>query len=183
MVRGVKSPAALALAALALEIGISGKRVKHLVDTYEFMVKNDEEDVNRWSYYDEYLRSNKIRRAREKFPELDRVIVKKIRSEEITRAMDLRDQLPVICSSPKILNKFVSGKLDFPESYESAVESGGDRTDLKTVKKFREWITRPTVEEHMSEYDGKVRSALVYELSKVESKVRNLVKKLDHHSA
>jgi hypothetical protein len=166
--------------ALALEIGISLKKVKHLVETYQFMVENNEEDINRWSYYDEYLRSNKIRKAREKFPELDKLVVKKIRSEEIERAMDLREQLPVICANGRVLNKFVSGKTDFQGAFDSAVESGGDRTHLKTVKKFREWVTRPEVESHLSDYEGKVRAALVYELNKIEARVRHVAKKLEH---
>jgi hypothetical protein len=41
---------------------------------------------------------------------------KKVRNEEIERAMNLRDQLPVICSAPKVLAKFVSEALDFSEA-------------------------------------------------------------------
>jgi hypothetical protein len=55
------------LKALALEIGISATRVKHLVATYQFMVDNDEDNINRWSYYDEYLKSNKIKKARARY--------------------------------------------------------------------------------------------------------------------
>jgi hypothetical protein len=51
------------IGALALEIGIS---VKHLVNTYQSMIDHGEDGVNRWSYYDEYLKSKKIRGAREK---------------------------------------------------------------------------------------------------------------------
>jgi hypothetical protein len=167
------------LKVLALEIGISAKRVRHLVETYQFMVENNEDDINRWSYYDEYLRSNKIKKARNKFPQLDKLIVRKIRSEEIERAVDLRDQMPIICGAGKVLSKFVSGKVEFHEAYEAAVESGGDRRHLKTVKNFRGWITRPAVEQHLAEYEGKVRSALVYELSKIEARVRNLVRKFE----
>ena len=167
------------LKVLALEIAISTKRVKHLVDTYEFMVENNEEDVNSWSYYDEYLKSKKIQKAREKFPELDRLIVEKIRSGEIERAMDLRDQLPVICAAGKVLNKFVAGKKDFHEAFEEAADSGGDKTHLKRVKNFRQWITRPEVEEQVAKYEGKARSVLLYELSKIEGRARKMVKKLE----
>jgi ParB/Sulfiredoxin domain len=165
--------------ALALEIGISAKRVKHLVDTYEFMVEHGEDGVNRWSYYDEYLKSNKIRRAREQCPELDSLVIEKIRTESIERAVDLREQLPVICSAPKILGKFAAGNLDFSEAYEAAVQAGGDSAHLKTVKKFRDWITRPRVGEDLVECQGKVRGSVIFELRKIESRVRHLLKKLD----
>jgi hypothetical protein len=147
------------LKTLGCEIGISLKLVTHLVETYEFMVQNDEDDINRWSYYDEYLKSIKIRHARERYPELDKLIIKKIKSEEIARAVDLRAQLPVICSSPKVLGKFVAGSRDFEDAYEAAVESGGDTAHVKTVKKFREWVTRAYVQRQLTESEGKVRSA------------------------
>ena len=165
--------------ALALEIGISAKHVNHLVETYQFMVDHGENGINRWSYYDEYLKSNKIRHAREQYPQLDSVVIGKIRSEEIERAVDLREQLPMICGAPKILAKFVSGNLDFSEAYDAAVQAGGDNVHLKTVKKFREWITQPRVEEHLIDYQGKVKGSVIFELRKIESRVRHLLKKLD----
>jgi hypothetical protein len=165
--------------ALALEIGISAKRVKHLVDTYQFMIDNGEDGINRWSYYDEYLKSQKIRRARERFRELDSLVVSKIRKEEIERAVDLRHQLPLICSAPKILAKFVSGSLDFSEAYDAAVQAGGDSVHLNAVKKFRDWITRPRVEGHLLDCQGKLKGSVIFELRKIESRVRHLLKKLN----
>jgi ParB-like nuclease domain len=47
---------------LARELGQSLKTVKHLIETYQFMIDNGEEDVRRWSYYDEYLKSSRIKR-------------------------------------------------------------------------------------------------------------------------
>lgn len=167
------------LKALALEIGISAQRVKHLIDTYQFMLDNDEDDINRWSYYDEYLKSNKIGRARENNAQMDSLIVEKIRSEEIARAVDLRDQLPIICSAPKVLAKFVAGTYDFTDAYEAAVQAGGDSTHLQTVKKFREWITRQKVQDHLLDYNGAIRNSVVFELRKIESRVRHLLIKLD----
>ncbi|MDR3546858.1 MAG: ParB N-terminal domain-containing protein [Candidatus Pacebacteria bacterium] len=166
------------LKALAAEIGMSSQRVKHLVDVYQFMSDKNENDVSRWSYYDEYLRSTKIRRVREDHPELDDMIVNKIRSEEITRAMDLRDQLPVICSTPKVLNKFLAKTQSFETAYESAVSQGGDSAHLKTVKRFREWVTRQDTENQLQESEGKIRSSAIFELQKIEARVRNLLKKM-----
>jgi len=167
------------LKAMALEIGMSEKAVKHLVETYQFMVDNDEEDINRWSYYDEYLKSKKIQRAREKHPELDSLVIDKIRTMEIERAVDLRQELPVICAHPKILKKFVAESYDFSEAFNAAVQVGGDSAHFKTVKKFKDWVTRPEVEKHLLDYQDKIRNSVVYELRKIESRVRHLLKKLD----
>jgi ParB-like nuclease family protein len=164
---------------LALEIGISSKKVTHLVDTYEFMVKNDDEDVNRWSYYDEYLKSKKIQRAREQYPEFDSLIVEKIKSKEIQRAVDLRDQLRPICSTPKILKKFVSGDYDFSEAFTATEEAGGTSKGLKFIKKFREWLTRPNLQEQLLASPPKIRNSVIFELGKIELRVKAMLKKLD----
>src|SRR5713101_640731 len=71
------------LEAVSKEIGLSLKQVMHLIDTYQFMIDHDEIEVGRWSYYDEYLKSAKITKAKKKYPELDKMIVKKIKSAEI----------------------------------------------------------------------------------------------------
>ena len=63
----------------------------------------------RWSYYYEYLKNAKIRKARKQYPEFRRRDDRKIKSDEMT-AQELRDKLPVICDSPKTLRKMLSGE-------------------------------------------------------------------------
>lgn len=164
---------------LALEIGMSSKHVSHLIDTYQFMLDHSDNDVNRWSYYDEYLKSSKIKRARVRHEEMDSLVVEKIRSGEIPRAVDLREQLPVICSTKRVLAKFVGGQYDFEAAHDAAVHAGGDSVHLKRVKKFRDWVIGPQVEKHMLEYEGTIRKSLVFELGKIEIKVHHLLKKLN----
>ncbi len=41
---------------LAQEIGLSRRKVEHLVAVYQFMLDNGEAETSRWSYYDEYLK-------------------------------------------------------------------------------------------------------------------------------
>lgn len=163
---------------LAVEIGMSSKHVSHLIETYQFMLDHHDNDINRWSYYDEYLKSNKIKRARAKYEALDTLVVEKIQSGEIARAVDLRDELPVICATPRVLAKFAAGQYDFETAHDAAIHAGGDSVHLKKVKKFREWVTRPQVERHLLEYDGAIFKNLVFELRKIESKVHHLLKKL-----
>ena len=110
------------------------------------MEDNGENNIDRWSYYYEYLRSNKIRKARAQHPDLDNIIVAKIKSEEIAKAADVRDQLPVICSTPKVLSKFINNSVNFEKAYDSAVSAGGENTTLNQIKQFRELITRADTE-------------------------------------
>ena len=49
---------------MASEMGLPVRTVNHLINTYKFMVDHDETSVTRWSYYDEYLKSHIVRKAR-----------------------------------------------------------------------------------------------------------------------
>ena len=121
---------------------------------------------------------NTIRKARSKHPELDSIIVEKIKSEEISKAMDLRDQLPTICATPKVLTKFVNNSGDFAKAYTSAVSAGGDNTTLNQIKKFLELITRADTESGLLEGESRVQEATAFELRKIEIRLRALLLKL-----
>lgn len=162
---------------LSMELGLSTKKVNHLVETYEFMVDNDEIDTSRWSYYDEYLKSNKIKKARHQYPELDALIVDSIRTGAIERAMDLRDQLPVVCGSSAVLKKYAEGKLTLEKAHERAVDSGADSVPYKRAAAFRHWITEPSVETLLSGCPEKVRGKLLFELDKISTRIAALKKK------
>lgn len=163
---------------LAREIGISQKQVKHLIDTYQFMVDHNEVDTERWSYYDEYLKSSKIRKVRQQYSSFDSLIVGKIKSREIARAVDVREQLPVICSSGKSLKKFVNGSLAFEDAYEAALDAGGGSQHLRKVTGFRKWLTRDETEKALDDSIGQVRAKIVYELSKLNARIEALRKKI-----
>ena len=79
---------------LAQEIGLSKRKVEHLINTYQFMLDHHETDTARWSYYDEYLKSRPIRKARLNQSSFDALVVEKVKSGEIARAVDIRDRLP-----------------------------------------------------------------------------------------
>jgi hypothetical protein len=164
---------------LAKEIGYSKSKVKHLVDTYQFMVDHEENDSRKWSYYDEYLKSSKIRKARKKFPEMDGGIVDLIRSEKIDKAVAIRAELPKICVGPlKNLKRFVEGKQSFAKAVEIAEEEGGDNRHLRTLVKFRVWLTKPEVEKGFAKTEEKTRHKLKYELNKVLARVQSQIKRL-----
>ena len=162
---------------LAAELGLSSKRVTHLVETYQFMVDNDEVDTSRWSYYDEYLKSNKIKKARKKYPEMDTLIVKSIKGGHIERAMDLRDQLPTVCGSPAILKRFAEGKLPLDKSYERAVDSGADSAPYKKAAAFRRWLTENDIDALLVNSPQNLRDKLLYEFEKIGNRLAALRKK------
>lgn len=72
-------------AEIAQELGLSVRQVNHLINVYRFMVQNNENEPNKWSYYDVYLGMNKIKKVRKDNPNLDKKIIEKIRSRKSTR--------------------------------------------------------------------------------------------------
>lgn len=167
------------ISALADEIGLGELKVRQLIEAYQFMLDFGETDIRRWSYFFEYTRSKKIGKARKNFPDLDDVIVEKIRSEEIAKATDIRDRLSTICeASPKIIRKFVAGKSDFEEAWEAAVDAGGTDDSYKKLKRFRSWIAREEIGNGICAATGERRERVKYELKKVYSRVAGLLKRL-----
>ena len=163
---------------LAQEIGLSKRKVEHLVNVYQFMLDHGEADTARWSYYDEYLKSAPIKKARLGQKGFDALVVGKIKSGEIARAVDVRDRLPVICSAPKSLQKLVINGYDFESAHEHAVEAGADSSPYKKLAKFRQWLARPEVEVALGKAQGETRKKIQFELDKLYGRVGAVSAKL-----
>jgi hypothetical protein len=162
---------------LGTEIGLKWKTVKHLIETYQFMLDHHEPPEH-WSYYEEYLKSAKIARAREIQPNLDGLVVKKIKSGEIAKAVAVRDELPQICITPKVLQKFAAGKLGFEAACEQAHDAGAGNVPYRRLLKFREFIVDPTLEASLLAAGPAMRDRCHYELEKIETRVKRLKAKL-----
>ena len=126
---------------MANEMGLSVKTVNHLINTYKLMVEHDETSVTRWSFYDEYLKSNIVRRARRETPKLDDIVVGKIKNGEIRAAVDVRNKLVKLLDVAKVgpepTNILVSGAKTFDRAFESAQARGVDNMWLRRLKRFR----------------------------------------------
>lgn len=162
---------------LCQQMGIGKGRVKQYLEAYQLMLDNNEVKPDRWSYFYEFVRSNKIRKARDNYPNFDELIIEKIRNGDFERAQDLRDKLPVICSTPKVLKKFSSGAIDFEDAYDDALEAGGDDTYYKKLKSFRDWLAREDVASSLYASEGKLRASIDFEMKKLHERVANLRKK------
>ena len=109
---------------------------------------------------------------------MDALVVEKIRSKEISKAMNLRAQLPVIVTTPRALNKFLAQTQTFEKAYDSAVTNGGDSAHINTTKRFRQFVIRKEVEDSLLETQGSARSTVIDELRKIEIRVHHLLKKM-----
>ncbi|HEX6748756.1 MAG TPA: ParB N-terminal domain-containing protein [Longimicrobium sp.] len=162
---------------LAAGVGLSRAKVRRLVEAYAFMVKHDDTQRERWSYYDEFIKSRKISKARDLHPEFEELVVAQIKSGEIPRAQDLRDKLPVICEGPpKVLRGFSTGRYGFEEAFDRAVEAGGDHSHYQKLTKFRKWLAQQDVRDALSAADGPLRPQITFEVRQLLRILGNLQK-------
>jgi hypothetical protein len=164
---------------LAEEMSEGRTKVKQYIDTYQFMIDNQDNKPSRWSYYYEFLKNRKVQEASERFADFTPLIVDKIKSEEIDNAQDLRDKLPVICQAAKVLKKFVSGKITFEEAFDEAEESGVSSDAYRKLNKFRMWLGSVEAQNKIINTKGPGADKIKYEVSAILSEARRVSEKLN----
>ena len=163
---------------LKAECGLGKARIRHLVHVYGFMLQHGELDPARWSYYDELFTGRKFSEARELYPTFDQVIAEKVKSGEIKRAVDLRDDLPLIVrAGNKVLKKFVDGRLDFEEAIDDAKARGAGNVTKKRLEDFRRWFGEDEREEDVAGATGEEGKALKFLLQKIRDRADGLLRK------
>lgn len=162
---------------IARELSVSSQQIKHLVDVFQFMKDNGDDNRERWSHYDEFLKSKKIKKARDEIVDFDHKVVGLIKSGEV-HARDIRDKLPTICQAPKILKKFAKGGLDIEEAHTDARHAGGDSVELSKVKRFHSWIIEPDVLDEIVDHNPGVRQKIDFMLKKIEARISTIRKQL-----
>ena len=167
---------------MASEMGLSERTVNHLIGTYRFMVEHDESSVTRWSYYDEYLKSNIVKRARRENPELDDIVVKKIKSREIPTAVDVRNKLVKLLDMAKVgpepTKIFVSGNKTFDEAFESAQDRGVDNMWLRRFKRFRSELQVSAFFADLDRMSPEQREKCLFELKKIQQSIERINKRV-----
>ena len=166
--------------ALHKEISLSAARIKHIITVYQYMIDVGDRQPNRWSYYDELLKGRRFAKATTLYPEFQQVIVEKIQSGEIERAVDIRDRLPLIVAvGGNTLKKFVQGKVSFEHAVADAKDRGaGDYTGRK-LRDFRNWLAEDQLVRELEKTGDSEKKSLRYELNQIERRVRKLLTVLD----
>ena len=165
--------------ALHKEISLSVARIKHIIAVYQFMIDTGDRQPNRWSYYDELLRPRRFSKAVEKHPEFIDVVVEKIKTGDIERAVDIRDRLPLIVNAGgNTLRRFMQGKLTFELAVADAKERGVGDYAAKKIREFRMWIAEDEVEREIGNTPEEKKNALRYELKQIERRIGTLIRRL-----
>ena len=166
-------------ARMAEEMGLATRTVNHLIAVYEFMVAHGETDVGRWSYYEEYLKSNASKKARKACPQLDQIVVTKVRSREIAKAVDVREKLmPVIKAGGKAFQRFVSGEDTLEEAYEDAITQGATNPWYNRFHRFRMQLAAEETWCELLSMPKEQRNKCAFELKKMAQAIEANLKRI-----
>lgn len=169
----------IAIEKMAKEMGISERRASDLVEVFSFMVDNGDNDVQHWSYYEEYLKSRAINKRRTEFRDMDKIVVKKIKGGDISKAIDIRDKVVKIAEAGgKTLSKFLSGKGSLDECHESAIMRGMDNVLYRNLKRFRTLICEPDTKKELKDMAKEHFEKCKFELNKIKAQLHKLMNDL-----
>ena len=161
---------------IAKEMGITKAKVKKLIETYDFMVQHDDVNIQHWSYYDEFLKSRPIKKARAEYSSFDAQFVTLVKSGEIPKAIDVRHKLSKIClAAGKTLKKFCEEAIDFETAYEAAIRRGAGNDLYKSLHRFREVICDPDYKSDLFTMPNDHTKKCVYELEKIHNQIGRLL--------
>lgn len=171
---------------ISTEMGKSKSEIEKLIHVYNFMQEYDDRDPQRWSYYEEYLKSIHIKSLRKEYPELDAIVVEKIKTRNIAAAIDIRNKLAPIAKlkgqkRDNIIKCFIEGKNSLDECFEKADYHGVSNSALQKFKKFKEFIADPDLKNDILEMSLEQRKQCLYELKKIVSTGEKLLANLDGH--
>lgn len=166
-------------AQMANELGLSTRKVNYLISVYDFMAGSDDKDINHWSYYDEYLKSGVIKKARDEHPEIDRVVVDHIKNGGFAKATDVRDKLVVIArDKKKALPKFIKGQESFEDAYEIAVTKGADNRVLQRLSAFQKFLNEPLTKDEIAGMDKEQKDKCKHAMKKIFTASQQILKRL-----
>ena len=162
---------------LAQEIGLTKHRVDHLIDTYQLMHDHGEGDVRRWSYYDEYLKSAKIKKARLANPGSTNL---SLRRSDRARFHERRTSATAYRSFVRLQNRCrsSSAKITTSRKLTNMQSRLVPNAALKKVSAFRQWLAKPEVFKELMAYQGETKHKIEFELGKIETRLKAVLPKI-----
>ena len=166
---------------LAGELGISLSTINKLISVYEYMLAKEDNNPNKWSYYEELLKNRGIKKAFSEVPGLEDVIINSIKEGKIKMAIDIR-KLGEISKindkiSKKILHEIEQGEEDIYSGYDIVASSGKMDNNYQIISTFRKRITDENFSNKLLKDEN--LGDVEYELKKILRTISVLLKKID----
>ena len=165
----------LTITDLEKEFNLSAKAIKHRIAVIGLMIKHKDNNLEKWSYYDEFLKNRKIQKACEDNPDLEDTVVEQIKSGEV-KAVDIRDKLKVVCStkSMRAVKQFISER-NLDDAYKTAKSLGGDNSALQKLKKFRLWVVESSTKYAVKSAPDRIKPQIRHELNGIKTQITKLL--------
>jgi hypothetical protein len=164
---------------IAEEIGLGGNEIRLLIDTYKFMISNNDTDIYKWSYYYEFKKSRKISTLCKRNSNFQAAVVAKIKSGEISKAVDVRDGVAKLeRARDSVVNNFVSGDINLEEALENMEASGNSNVTYQRMKRFRSWLIQTDTETTIKAGTDGAKHKIKFELKKIFRESDRILKKL-----
>lgn len=144
---------------IAKVFGESEPTIGKRINVIKRMKKNEDKERSHFSYYNVLVRfKTKVRDKIEDSPGLEDKLLRQIKGFDSGRneddesenkneftAKDLRDKLPDILDKPKVMKKYMDGKLSFDDAYQEAKISDVENS-VKRATSLIEDITKKEVD-------------------------------------
>ena len=110
-----------------------------MVNAFEMMMDAGDDNTSRWSYYEAYASSTKLKNHRDNISGLHDRVVELIKEDKFPRALDMRDKLPDILRNQRARKIFLDE--NEPEPFKEALAvadiSGDTDATFKRLQRFR----------------------------------------------
>jgi hypothetical protein len=164
------------------EVGLTRRKVEHLISVYRFMLDHNERSRDKWSFYDELLKKTSFKELLTLYPRFYEIITDKIKAREIERAVDLRDQLPhIVRAGGNTLKKFLQGKTSFDEAIEDARLRGAGNYHARKLKSVQQWLAEPDIETELEAMSNEEINNVRYLFDKIKTRIKQLLARTAKH--
>ena len=166
----------ISISNLAKEVPLKKRGIEHRINVIDYMIKQGDNEMKRWSHYDELLKNRKIQAAFKEHAGFEEAVIKTIKDGSM-KAVEVRDKLKVVCrtKSERPINQFIGGA-NIDEAVKTAKSLGGDHTALHKIKRFRLWVVEGDTKRDIQNAPDKVRQEIGWELKKIKAQVATLLK-------
>lgn len=156
---------------LSKEVGLGASNISQLIGTYDFMQVNGDRQTQHWSHYYEYLKSNNIKKIRDKYLGLDNRVVNQIIKGEIN-AVDIRDKLSKLSKlngqkGKNIITDYIEEKTGVIAAFEQAEILGVTNRHFQTLYKFRLYLAINETKTAILKQDKDSLAKCKFELKKI----------------
>ena len=146
-------------------------------------LENDDLRPDRWSYYEEYLKSRAIRKYRDTNAQIDATFVKQVKTGKIKQAMDVRVVLGEVAktkgkTASKIMQDIIDEKVDIYDGHDRLRETGKTTNTYKQISKFHESITNEEFQSSLL-LEATTNKDIKFELRKIQKAIGELLQKLN----